>query len=153
MSSAPFRTLSARTLFRNRWIALEEHEVEAAADGHQFTYTYLSVKPSVMIVAITDEGRIPIIRQYRYPSKAYNYELPEAVRLAVRLRRCRACGAQRGDGLHGWEGRKDWRFHHLLRLADEVCHVVLATGKCRASEHRADREHRSARWNMPNCWR
>ncbi|MEZ5364660.1 MAG: NUDIX hydrolase [Bryobacterales bacterium] len=76
MSSAPFRTLSARTLFRNRWIALEEHEVEAAADGHQFTYTYLSVKPSVMIVAITDEGRIPIIRQYRYPSKAYNYELP-----------------------------------------------------------------------------
>lgn len=127
MSSAPFRTLSARTLFRNRWIALEEHEVEAAADGHQFTYTYLSVKPSVMIVAITDEGRIPIIRQYRYPSKTYNYELPGGGSAGRSPEETAVAELEEETGYAAGKVEKLGDFITYCGLADEVCHVVLAT--------------------------
>ncbi|MCB1019247.1 MAG: NUDIX hydrolase [Acidobacteria bacterium] len=127
MSSAPFRTLSARTLFRNRWIALEEHEVEAAADGHQFTYTYLSVKPSVMIVAVTREGRIPIIRQYRYPSKAYNYELPGGGSAGRPPEETALAELKEETGYTAGNVEKIGDFITYCGLADEVCHVVLAT--------------------------
>jgi ADP-ribose pyrophosphatase len=127
MSSAPFRTLSARTLFRNRWIALEEHEVEAAADGHQFTYTYLSVAPSVMIVAITPEGRVPIIRQYRYPSKIHNYELPGGGAGGKSPEDAARAELEEETGYRAGRLEKLGDFITYCGLADEVCHVVLAT--------------------------
>jgi ADP-ribose pyrophosphatase len=127
MSSAPFRTLSARTLFRNRWIALEEHRVEAAADGHQFTYTYLSVAPSVMVVAITPEGRIPIIRQYRYPSKTHNYELPGGGTGGRLPEDAALAELEEETGYRAGRVEKLGDFITYCGLADEVCNVVLAT--------------------------
>lgn len=127
MSSAPFRKLSSRTVFRNRWIALEEHEVEAAADGHEFTYTYLSVAPSVMVVAITREGRIPIIRQYRYPSQAYNFELPGGGAGGQTPEQAARMELEEETGYRAGRLEKLGDFITYCGLADEVCHVVLAT--------------------------
>lgn len=127
MSSAPFRTLSSRTVFRNRWIALEEHQVEAAADGHRFTYTYLSVAPSVMVVAITPEGRIPIIRQYRYPSKEYNFELPGGGAGGQTPEEAARMELEEETGYRAGRLEKLGDFITYCGLADEVCHVVLAT--------------------------
>ena len=127
MSSEPFRTLSARTLFRNRWIALQQHHVEAAADGHQFTYTYLSVAPSVMVVGITDEGRIPIIRQYRYPSRLHNYELPGGGTAGRTPEEAAVAELAEETGFSASRAEKLGDFITYCGLADEVCHVVLAT--------------------------
>jgi ADP-ribose pyrophosphatase len=127
MSTAPFRTLSARTIFRNRWIALQEHQVEAAADGHQFTYTYLSVAPSVMVVAITPDGRIPIIRQYRYPSKAHNYELPGGGSGGRAPEDTARAELEEETGYRAGHVEKLGDFITYCGLADEVCHVMLAT--------------------------
>ncbi len=127
MSDAPFRTLSSRTVFRNRWIALEEHEVEAAAGGHQFTYTYLAVEPSVMVVAVTEEGRIPIIRQYRYPSKAYNLELPGGGAGGQTPEEAARMELEEETGYRAGRVEKLGDFITYCGLADEVCHVMLAT--------------------------
>ena len=128
MPDEPFRTISARTVFRNPWIALEEHELEAATDGHRFTYTYLSVRPSVMVVGLTGEGEIPIVRQYRYPSRGYNFELPgggTAGRPAVEAARWEL---EEEAGFAAERLEKIGEFVTYCGLADEICNVVFASG-------------------------
>jgi len=126
MSDAPFRTIRSRTVFENRWIRLVQDQVEALDDEHRFEYTYLSVQDAVMVVGVTPEGEIPLIRQYRYPSKAYNFELPgggtggrDAVE-AAREELLEETGYKAG------KLEKVGDFVTYCGLADEVCHVVLA---------------------------
>lgn len=127
MSDAPFRPLNAKTVFRNPWIRLEEYELEAVESGHRFTYTYLSSRPSVMIVALTADREIVLIRQYRFPTRRFSWELP---------------GGGTGDGEPGEAARRELaeetgfqagrverlgEFVVYCGLADEICHVFLAT--------------------------
>ena len=126
MSDAPFRTISTRTVFENRWIRLVQDQVEAVGEAHEFEYTYLSVADAVMVVGLTREGEIPLIRQYRYPSKAFNYELPgggtggrdplDAAREEL----------LEETGFRAGKLEKIGDFITYCGLADEVCHVALA---------------------------
>ncbi len=107
-----------------------QDEVEAAdlapGKAHRFEYTYLSVADAVMVVALTPDGQIPLIRQYRYPSRTYNYELPgggtggrdplEAAREEL----------LEETGYRAGKLEKVGDFITYCGLADEVCHVVMA---------------------------
>ncbi|MBI1353341.1 MAG: NUDIX domain-containing protein [Acidobacteria bacterium] len=127
MPDPPFRTVSSRIVFKNRWIRLVQDDVEAVDDGHRFEYTYLSVADAVMVVAVTPDRRIPIIRQYRYPSKGYNFELPgggTGGRDPVEAARDELLEE---TGYRAGRLEKVGDFVTYCGLADEVCHVVLAT--------------------------
>ena len=76
MSNAPIKKIRHRTIYHSRWIALEQHDVEVQSSGHRFGYSFLTMAPSVMVVAVTGERKVVLVRQYRYPSGEYSYELP-----------------------------------------------------------------------------
>ena len=76
MSNPPIKKVRARTIYHNRWLALEQHDVEVRASGHRFSYSFLAMAPSVMVVAVTRERKVVLVRQYRYPSVEYSFELP-----------------------------------------------------------------------------
>lgn len=126
MSDAPFRTISTRTVFENRWIRLVQDAVEAVDDAHRFKYTYLSVADAVMVVGVTPEGEIPLIRQYRYPSKAYNYELPGGGTGGRDPLDAARDELLEETGYRAGRLEKVGDFITYCGLADEVCHVVLA---------------------------
>ncbi len=132
MADHPFRRIDAKTVYSNPWIDLEEHTLEVRATGKQFFYTYLASAPSVMVVGLTPQGTIPIVREYRYPTRSFCYELP-------------------GGGSRGFDSLEDaaraelaqetgWRagavqdlgqFAVYSGLSDEMCHVYLATDLAR----------------------
>ena len=88
MPKPPLITRQSATVYETPWFKLERAEVEKTVDGSSFTYTYLSVAPSVMVVAMDGDGRIVIVRQYRYPTRRYSYELPGGGS-GVTRRKCR----------------------------------------------------------------
>lgn len=126
MAEAPFRTITSRTVFQNRWIRLVQDDVEGVDDAHRFEYTYLSVADAVMVVAVTPEGEIPLIHQYRYPSKAYNYELPGGGTSGRDPLEAAREELLEETGYRAGKLEKVGDFITYCGLADEVCHVVLA---------------------------
>ena len=76
MSERPFRKLASKIVFENPWITLEEHRLEVIESGHKFTYTYIAIPPSVMVIAVTAEREIVLVEQYRYASDRVSFELP-----------------------------------------------------------------------------
>jgi ADP-ribose pyrophosphatase len=45
-------------------------------DGHQIDWYYVDTPPSVMIVPVTAEGTVILVRQYRHNLRSYALELP-----------------------------------------------------------------------------
>ena len=127
MRNDPFLTLDSKTVFSNPWIRLEQHQLEVRSNGRRFTYTYLESPPSVMVVAITPEGKIPIVREYRYPSRSYCYELPgggsrgfKSIEAAARNELAQETG---------WKAAAVEELGSFIvysGLSDESCHVFLA---------------------------
>ena len=127
MDEAPFRTLESRVVFENPWIRLIEDQVEAVNHGRRFTYAYLSVHDSVMVVALTADREILLIRQYRYPTKGYSLELPGGgTRGADPLQAARN-ELREETGYSAGRLEKIGDFVTYCGLADETCHVILAT--------------------------
>lgn len=99
-------------------------------NGHGITYAYLETRGALWVVPVTTDGQIILIRQYRYPSDDWCWELP-------------------AGGLHDHDGSLETLARHELAqevgaTCDElvyvnwfygasgvihlVCHVMLARG-------------------------
>jgi 8-oxo-dGTP pyrophosphatase MutT (NUDIX family) len=124
----PFRTISSRVAYANPWIQLHEHEVEVVASGHRFPYSFLSSGPSVMVVAVTGQGQIVLVKQYRYPSKEYAYELPGGGSKGLSVRRAARNELREETGYTARHLRKLGDYVVYCGLSNEVCHVFLAHG-------------------------
>ena len=97
----------------------------------EFTYSYLERGESVIVVPVLADGRVVLIRQYRYAVDAHCPELPAG------------CASDAGDTALEELCRRELReeigataarvepvgwFYSSSSLSDEVCHVYLATG-------------------------
>lgn len=69
------RALSSETLFEGRIITLRVDEVELNS-GHRTTREVITHAPAVALIALTDEGEIFLVRQYRHPVGKAILEIP-----------------------------------------------------------------------------
>ena len=70
-----WRPVATRQPFATPWITLRQDDVRIAGHG-QVTYTYLHQSPAVFVVPATADGRVILIRQYRYPVDDWCLEVP-----------------------------------------------------------------------------
>jgi len=71
----PWKTISSEIIHENPWFAIKQDQV-LTHTGKQITYTYLNHPGAIAIVPVTPDGRIILIRQYRYTVKDWCWEIP-----------------------------------------------------------------------------
>jgi ADP-ribose pyrophosphatase len=127
MPKHPLITRKSATVYETPWFKLEQAEVEKTIDGSSFTYTYLSVDPSVMVVAVDADGRIIIVRQYRYPTRRFSHELPGGGSGGEPPAEAALRELEEETGYRAASIEKLGEFVTYCGLADEICHAYLAT--------------------------
>jgi 8-oxo-dGTP pyrophosphatase MutT (NUDIX family) len=70
------RIRARRTTALSPWVSIIEREVEFSRDAPREVYHAVTQADYIAIVAVTPDGRIPIVRQYRPALEAFSWELP-----------------------------------------------------------------------------
>ena len=129
-SQIGWRVLETQRPYQNRVNRLRADRVEIPGRG-EIQYCYLERGESVIIVPVLTDGRLALIRQYRYPVDEHCLELPAGC--------CRDQGAASLEEVARRELREEiggtaasleyisW-FYSSSSLSDEVCHIFLARG-------------------------
>ncbi len=73
--SEPYRTVQSRYLLQSKWRNFREDRVDIGG-GREIGYSYAEVPRAVFVVPLTEDGQVVLIRQYRYPVRAWVLEVP-----------------------------------------------------------------------------
>jgi 8-oxo-dGTP pyrophosphatase MutT (NUDIX family) len=74
--SNPWKTLSSKIAYKNPWITLREDQVITPA-GKEGIYGVVECKIATGVVAVTKDGGIILVGQYRYTMDEYSWEIIE----------------------------------------------------------------------------
>jgi len=72
----PWTTLGSREVYKNDWIRVREDCV-IRPDGLEGIYGVVETRVATGVLALTPEGCIYLVGQYRYPTKCYSWEIVE----------------------------------------------------------------------------
>lgn len=71
-----FKTLNEKIIYENKWIRLHKDEIELP-NGEKSVYSYTErVDSGPMIIPITAEGKIVLVKEWRYPIRNWTYCFP-----------------------------------------------------------------------------
>ena len=135
------RRLSSRRVYAGKVLSLDLDEVEEPGGVHT-RREVVRHSGSVAILALQDDGKIVLVRQYRYPVDAFVWELPagrlddgESPEQAAQRELQEEIGFKAGQ-LHNMAF-----FHTTPGFCDESMHVFRATGLV-ASKKQGDEDER-----------
>jgi len=66
--------LASRFVYQNQWIRVREDAV-LRPDGRRGIYGVVEMGPCVGVVALTSDGEVYLVGQYRYPTETYSWEI------------------------------------------------------------------------------
>ena len=141
MPRPPLVRLARRVAYRTPWIRVEEHRLGLRASGREITYSFMAAAPSVSIVAVTPRKRILLVRQYRYPTQGYNYELPGGGAGRLPLARAARKELEEETGRRAGRLRKLGEYVVYSGVSSEICHVFLATEMRPGRQRLEETEH------------
>lgn len=72
----PWKTLSSKTIYQNRWIRLREDKI-IDPSGSSGIYGVVETHPAIGIVPVTADLKTYLVGQYRYTLDKYSWEIPE----------------------------------------------------------------------------
>lgn len=71
----PWTTLAREQPYVTQWLTIHRDTVRTHT-GDEITYSYMERPDCVAIVAVTTMGELMLLRQYRYPIRAWCWEVP-----------------------------------------------------------------------------
>ncbi len=127
---APWKVLSTRSALRDRWIDVTADAVRDARGNLLDPFYTLGYPDWVQVVALTDDDRIVLVRQYRHGARAHTLELPagamdagDASPLDTAARELRE-----ETGFTAQDIRHVASLHPNTATHRNRCHTVLALG-------------------------
>jgi ADP-ribose pyrophosphatase len=150
--SAKARVLAHRRAYEGRVVSLDVDEVEEPG-GVRATREVVRHRGSVAALAVDHDGRLVLVRQYRYPADAPVWELP-AGRLDPGESPEAAAGRELEEevGLRARSLERLCVFFTTPGFCDEVLHLFRATGLTRVPPRpEADERIEAAWFGMPEA--
>jgi ADP-ribose pyrophosphatase len=74
-SLRPWRTLSSRPVYENKWMHLRE-DIAELPDGRTTIYGVVTFGDCVGVVPLLDDDRVLLVRQWRYVQRDARWEIP-----------------------------------------------------------------------------
>lgn len=72
-----WKTIASKTVYQNPWIEVDHRDVITPAGGEGIYGLVRFKNKAIGIVALDNDDHIYLVGQYRYPLKAYSWEIPE----------------------------------------------------------------------------
>lgn len=125
-SEIPWRTLSTRPVYANKWISVRE-DIVGLPDGRTTIYGVVTCGQCVGLLPFVDRDTVLLVRQYRYVAGRPTWEMPTG---GVRAGETREQAAQRE--LAEEVGHRTRRlvhvstYHTSKSVVDETAHLFLA---------------------------
>jgi len=124
-SETPWKTLSTKSVYRNKWIAVREDLVEMP-DGRSTIYGVVTCGQCVGVLPFVDPHTVLLIKQYRYVARRITWEMPtggrhagEAVEAAAQRELAEETGYRAGRLTHVCT------YHTSKSVMDETAHLFL----------------------------
>jgi len=125
LSETPWKTLSTKAVYRNKWIAVREDLVEIP-DGRTTIYGVVTCGQCVGVLPFVDPHTVLLIKQYRYVARRVTWEMPtggmhagEAVEAAAQRELAEETGYRAGRLTHVCT------YHTSKSVMDETAHLFL----------------------------
>lgn len=135
-----WKKLSETTLFRNTWWQYRQDSFELP-DGGTGEYHYVHTEGASMVIPVQDDGKIILVRQYRYLGARESLEFPcGGVKAGKTFEETAAQELAEEAGLAA--GSLEWigTFNPYNGVTDELCRVYLAAGLLEAESLPDDTE-------------
>jgi ADP-ribose pyrophosphatase len=137
MELKPWRTLSSIVKFKNPWWTYKVDKY-ILPNGNEGEYHYVYTGGSVFIIPVLDDGRLLMVRQYRYLNSRFSLEFPGG-------------GVMEGENPDeiarkelieetGYDGEleKVGIFNPFCGVTNEYCHVYIARNLKPSSDEKHD---------------
>ncbi|MBM3224591.1 MAG: NUDIX hydrolase [Candidatus Tectomicrobia bacterium] len=125
LSTVPWKTLSTRPIYQNKWISLREDEVELP-NGQTTIYGVVTTNACVGVLPFADPRTVVLIQQYRYVSRRVTWEIPcgaahagETMLAAAQRELAEETGYQAGRLRH------ICTYNSSKSILDETAHIFL----------------------------
>src|SRR5574341_2521963 len=144
MSDQPYQTLNSRLIWSSPWYALREDQVRFP-DGSEGVYTIIAKRAAVWVLPILSDGRVVLIRNYRYTVGAWLWEIP-AGGIEPGTSAEEAARAELAEEIGGEGGRLEQiaLFYTMPGISDEAAHIFVARGVVLGEPR-----HLGAAWGRP----
>lgn len=111
------KTLSSKVVYEGKVITVIKDDVEVA-DGHKSFREVILHSGGVVVVALKNDDTILLVKQYRYPLKQVNLELP-AGKLEIGENPDEACKRELEEET-GYQA-KTWKFLGYINTTPGIC--------------------------------
>jgi ADP-ribose pyrophosphatase len=122
---APWRQLSSRRIYANRWMAVREDQVRLP-DGRQTIYGVVDCGNCVGVLPFVDATHVLLVGQYRYVAERFTWEMPTG---GVRPGESLEAAAQRelAEEAGRRAGRLTWisTYHTSKSVMNETAHLYV----------------------------
>jgi ADP-ribose pyrophosphatase len=126
LSESPWKTVSTRPIYRNKWISLREDLVELP-DGRTTIYGVITCAACVGILPFLDPQTVLLIRQYRYVARRPTWEMPTGgVHPGESLEQAAQRELAEEVGYRAGRLARVSTYHTSKSVMDETAHLFLA---------------------------
>lgn len=129
MSLKPWKTLSSREAYKNKWLRLRE-DIAELPNGKQTIYGVIELGHCVGMLPFVDDDHVVLVRQFRYVfGEDSRWEMPTG---GIEDGEDPLTAAQRElmEEIHYRADSLTWinSFYSSKSVTDEVCHLYIARG-------------------------
>ncbi|SDI30563.1 NUDIX hydrolase [Natribacillus halophilus] len=127
MSSSHEPTIQKETLYQGKIIDVEVHDVELP-DGKTSKREVVKHPGAVAVIGVNEDGKIPLVRQFRKATEEFLLEIPAGKREAEEEAKITAARElQEETGYTAGHLQEMACFYTSPGFADELIHLYLAT--------------------------